>query len=150
MIRILCRATQDTVMTELEPDRLASALKVRRNLIWVDLSGDDTGTYQPLLTDTFGFHPLAVEDALVETHLPKIDDWDEYIYLVLYGVDFDQAKLEVDSHEVDIFLGPNYLVTHHTEPVNAIQRLRSIYQRDAHRLQRGSDYLLFDLADTIV
>jgi len=137
-------------MTELEPEQLAAALKVKRNLIWVDLSGEATETYQPLLIDTFGFHPLAVEDALVETHLPKIDDWDEYIYLVLYGVDFDQAKLGVDSHEVDVFLGPNYLVTHHTEPIAAIERLRSICQRDARRLQRGTDYLLFELADTIV
>jgi magnesium transporter len=150
MIRILCRSAQGAVMTELPPDELASALTVKRNLIWVDLSGDDTSTYQPLLIDTFGFHPLAVEDALVETHLPKIDDWDEYIYLVLYGVDFDRANLDVDSHEVDVFLGSNYVVTHHTENVNAIERLRSIYQRDAHRLQRGADYLLFELADTIV
>ena len=106
MIRILCRTTQDSVMTELTADQLASVLKVKRNLIWVDLCGDDTAAYQPLLIDVFGFHPLAVEDALVETHLPKIDDWDEYLYRVLYGVDFDQAKLEVDSHEVDVFLGP--------------------------------------------
>jgi magnesium transporter len=150
MIRILCRAAQDAAMTELAADQLASALKVKRNLTWVDLSGDDTAAYRPLLTDIFGFHPLAVDDALVETHLPKIDDWDEYIYVVLYGVDFDQVKLEVDSHEVDVFLGPNYLVTHHTEQVNAVERLRSIYLRDARRLQRGTDYLLFELADTIV
>jgi magnesium transporter len=150
MIRILGRTAQGAAMTELPPDQLASALKVKRNLIWVDLSGEATEEYQPLLTETFGFHPLAVEDALVETHLPKIDDWDEYIYLVLYGVDFDRGQLEVDSHEVDIFLGSNYLVTHHTEPVNAIERLRSIYQRDARRLQRGADFLLFELADAIV
>src|SRR5512139_3467091 len=112
MIRILCRTTQNNAMTELSPVQLSDALKVKRNLIWVDLSGEDSATYQPLLIDTFGFHPLAVEDALVETHLPKIDDWDEYVYLVLYGVDFDRAQLEVDSHEVDVFLGPNYLVTH--------------------------------------
>lgn len=150
MIRILCRTTQDAAMTELSSDQLAAALKVKGNLIWVDLSGDDTSVHQPLLTETFGFHPLAVEDALIETHLPKIDDWDEYIYLVLYGVDFDRANLDVDSHEVDIFVGTNYVVTHHTEPVNAVERLRSIYQRDAHRLQRGADYLLFELADAIV
>jgi magnesium transporter len=150
MIRILCRSTQGAAMTELEPAQLANALKVKRNLIWVDLNGETAEDYQPLLTETFGFHPLAVEDALIETHLPKIDDWDEYLYLVLYAVDFERVQLEVDSHEVDIFLGPNYLVTHHTEHVNAIERLRSIYLRDARRLQRGADYLLFELADTIV
>jgi magnesium transporter len=150
MIRILCRTVQGTAMTELPLDQLANALLAKRNVIWVDLSGDDTTTYQPLLTNTFGFHLLAVEDALVETHLPKIDDWDEYLYLVLYGVDFDRPQLEVDSHEVDIFLGPNYLVTYHTEPVNAIERLRTNYQRDARRLQRGADFLLFELADAVV
>jgi magnesium transporter len=150
MIRILCRAAQGAAMIELQPGQLADALKAKRNLIWVDLSGEATEAYQPLLTEIFGFHPLAVEDALVETHLPKIDDWNEYIYLVLYGVDFDRTNLEVDSHEVDVFVGANFMVTHHTEPVNAIERLRSIYQRDSRRLQRGTDYLLFELADTIV
>jgi magnesium transporter len=150
MIRILCHAAPSDAMTELPLEQLPNALAVKRNLIWVDLSGEDNAAYQPLLIGTFRFHPLAVEDALVETHLPKVDDWDEYVYLVLYGVDFDQAKLEVDSHEVDVFLGPNYLVTHHTEQVNAIERLRSICQRDARRLQRGADYLLFELADAIV
>src|SRR5512136_2051838 len=150
MIRILCRTAQNAAMTELPLEQLHNALKVKRNLIWVDLSGEDSATYQPLLIDTFGFHPLAVEDALVETHLPKIDDWDDYVYLVLYAVDFDKPQLDVDSHEVDVFVGPNYVVTHHTEPVHAIERLRSICQRDARRLQRGADYLLFDLADAIV
>ncbi len=150
MIHILCRSTQSTTMTELPLEQLADTLKIKRNLIWVDLSGEDNENYHPLLVETFGFHPLAVEDALIETHLPKIDDWDDYLYLVLYAVDFDRPKLEVDSHEVDVFLGPNYLVTHHTEPVNAIERLRSICQRDARRLQRGTDYLLFELTDMIV
>ena len=103
------------------------------------------------MTDTFGFHPLAVEDALVETHLPKIDDWDEYVYLVLYAVDFDQARSwKWTATRWTSFVGPNYLVTHHTEHVNAIERLRSICQRDARRLQRGADYLLFEMADAIV
>jgi magnesium transporter len=150
MIHILYRLAQSNVMTELPLEQLHNALAVKRNLLWVDLDGEDNASYQPLLIDTFGFHPLAVEDALVETHLPKIDDWDEYIYLVLYGVDFDHKKLEVDSHEIDAFLGPNYLVTHHTEPVTALERLRSICQRDARRLQRGADYLLFELADAVV
>lgn len=150
MIRILCHFQNGNAPVELPPDQLIDALKVKHNLIWLDLSGEDAETYRPLLAGTFGFHALAVEDALSETHLPKIDDWDEYVYLVLYAVDFDQPQLDVDSHEVDVFIGPNYLVTHHTETINAIERLRSIFQRDARRLQRGSDYLLFELIDAIV
>ena len=150
MIRILCRSQSSSAMTELPPGQLAEALTVRRNLLWIDLSGEEAETQRPLLLDTFGFHPLAVEDALIETHLPKLDDWDDYLYLVLYAVDFDRAQLAVDSHEVDVFLGRNYLVTHHTEDIHAIERLRAICLRDARRLQRGADYLLFELADAIV
>jgi magnesium transporter len=150
MIRILCRTGQNNTMTELPLAQLREALAIKRNLIWVDLNGEDSAAYHPLLIDTFGFHPLAVEDALIETHLPKIDDWDEYVYLVLYAVDFDAAHLGVASHEVDVFVGPNYVVTHHIEPINALERLRASCLRDAHRLQRGADYLLFEVADAVV
>ncbi len=150
MMHVLCRSQAGNTMVELLPDQLADTLKVKHNLIWVDLSGEDPEAYRPWLLDVFGFHPLAVEDALIETHLPKIDDWDHYVYLVLYAVDFDRAHLETDSHEVDVFVGANYVVTHHTETINAIERLQAACQRDARRLQRGADYLLFELTDILV
>ena len=150
MITSLYRPASGGLMIELPLDQLTAALRDPQNLIWIDLSGDDTGTFQALLTDTFGFHPLAVEDALVESHIPKVDDWGEYIYLVLHAVDFDHDQLDLDTHEVDFFLGHNYLVTHHTEKVAAIERVRRAGQRDERHLMRGSDYLMYELADEII
>ena len=150
MIHILYRTPTGGSMTELPLDQLTTALQDKRCLIWVDLDGEDPSTYQPLLADTFGFHALAIEDALIESHYPKVDDWDTYIYAVLHAVDFDPNILDVDTHEVDFFLGPNYLVTHHVEPVRAIERLHKARQRDDRRLARGADYLMYELTDGIV
>jgi magnesium transporter len=150
MINILHRPAQGSVMTELPLDRLAAALSDPGSLIWVDLDGEDPDRYQPILADIFQFHPLAVDDALVESHFPKIDDWGDYLYLVLHAVDFDGELMDLDTHEVDIFLGPNYLVTHHIESIRAIERVRKACQRDERHLIRGSDYLLYELADGLV
>ncbi len=150
MIHILYRPASGGLMIELPRDQLAAMLQDKQSLIWVDLDGEDPGVYQPLLADTFGFHMLAIEDALIESHYPKIDDWSSYLYAVLHAVDFDQNLLDVDTHEVDFFLGPNYLVTHHVEPIRAIDRVRRACQRDERRLARGADYLLYELTDGLV
>ncbi|MBU0494611.1 MAG: hypothetical protein KKA73_10985 [Chloroflexi bacterium] len=64
--------------TDLTTADLAAPLKEPVGLLWVDLGGDPSDEFRSLLLDTFGFHPLAVDDALDETHVPKLDDWVEY------------------------------------------------------------------------
>ncbi len=150
MIHILYRPATGGLMVDLQPDQLSAALREKDALIWVDLDGDDTGDYQPLLSNEFKFHSLAIEDALVDSHSPKLDDWTEYVYIVLHAVDFDTNLLDLDTHEVDFFLGTNYLVTHHTETVHAIERIRRACQRDERHLTRGPDYLMYEIADGLV
>lgn len=150
MINIVYRPATGGLMIDLPTQQLATVLRDQRNLVWVDLSGEDPNAYRPFLTDLFGFHPLAIDDALVESHVPKVDDWSEYLYIVLHAVDFDLNALDVDTHEVDFFLGANYLVTHHAEPVRALDRVWSACRRDDRHLMRGADYLLYELADGIV
>src|SRR5512147_298836 len=150
MIHLLYRPSTGGLMVDLAPDQLGAALADPQALIWVDLDGEDPGAYQPLLANTFKFHSLAIEDALLDSHSPKLNDWIEYLYVVLHAVDFDSNLLDVDTHEVDFFVGQNYLVTHHVEPVRAIERLGRACQRDERHLLRGPDYLMYEIADGIV
>ncbi|MBI5567705.1 MAG: magnesium/cobalt transporter CorA [Chloroflexi bacterium] len=150
MIHLIYRPSTGGLMVELAPDQLAAALADPRALIWADLDGEDPGAYHPILTDIFKFHSLAIEDALLDSHSPKLNDWVEYLYVVLHAVDFDVNLLDVDTHEVDFFVGKNYLVTHHVEPVRAIERIRTACQRDERHLLRGPDYLMYEIADNIV
>jgi len=106
---------------------------------------------EPILRDEFNFHPLAVDDALAESHHPKVDDWGSYLYLVLHGVVFDNAADQrVRTLELDVFLGRSYVITHHSEPIAAVERVWALCQRDERHVRRGPDHLLYLLADELV
>lgn len=97
--------------------------------IWLDLQ-DPTEAESRVLTDVFQFHPLAVEDMLQDYGHPKLDLYDGYVFLIVHGVNFSNLDLDtnfvVDTLELDLFAGSNFVVTHHSEP-----ELRSI--RDLHK-----------------
>jgi magnesium transporter len=150
MIRALYRTQDGRVHTDLKPDEFAAALQDPQGLLWVDISCEAAETCEPILRETFGFHPLAVDDALEERHVPKVDDWEQYLYLALHAVVFDQQHDEqLDTLELDIFLGPNYLVTYQVQLIATVERVWTACQRDERHLQRGAGYLLYRLADEL-
>jgi len=135
----------------LEQAEFSAALQDPKSLLWVDFENTPPETDEPLLRTVFGFHPLAIDDALQESHVPKIDDWGEYLYIVLHAVTFDTDEGgHVDTQELDVFLGKNYMVTHHDQPIRAVQRVMHACQRDSRYLENGVDYLLYRLTDEVV
>jgi len=119
--------------------------------MWVDLFGEPKEICSPLLRETFGFHPLSVDDALEETHVPKVDDWGQYIYVVLHSLVFNQEKdAPLHTQEMDVFLGLNFLVTYHTEPIAALDRVWTACQRDKRHLERGVARLFYKVTDEVV
>ena len=151
MIRSLYRTQEGQLQTGLAPEAFAAASQDSQGLLWVDLQGEPPAVCEPILHETFGFHPLAVDDALQESHVPKLDDWGEYLYLVLHAVVFDeQDGVHVDTLELDIFLGKHYLVTHHDHPIVAVDHVWELCQRDERHTKKGVDHLLYRLADELV
>ena len=120
-------------------------------LIWLDLTyAEDIDAIEKLLQEQFGFHPLAIDDALHETHVPKVDDWDDYLYLVLKDVVYTAESQQVHLPELDIFLGKQFLVTHHKESVKAVDCVWELCQRNPRWLQHGVDHLLYRVIDEVV
>ena len=149
MIRTLHFSKDDKLETSLAPIDLALALQNPEALLWVDFEGAPDEESEPILQKTFGFHPLAIDDALQETHVPKLDDWTDFLYIVLHAVEFDPVERDVDTNELDVFLGLNYLVTHHDKEIEAINRVWSAIQRDPRHLRGGPDHILYRLVDEI-
>lgn len=150
MIRVAYRAANGQIRTGLSPEDLNLPLQDREGLLWVDLADEPAEVCTPILRETFDFHPLAVEDALEQSHVPKIDDWGQYVYLVLHAVEFDPRADELlRTLELDFFLGPNYVVTHQAEPIAAVDRVWTSCQRDSRHLQAGAAHLLYELADEL-
>lgn len=133
-------------------DHLPALVANPRGVVWVDLY-DPTDGADPevlrILREVFGFHPLAVEDALLETHVPKVDDWGEYLYIVMHAVHFERSAHRLETHELDIFVGSNYLVTYRTQEVKALENQWRVTLRDERHTRRGVDYLLYELCDAI-
>jgi magnesium transporter len=152
-LRVVYRAGNGTVHFDWSAERIAEALADAKGTLWVDIfdPASNSARVEPLLRDVFGFHPLAIEDALQESHVPKVDNWDRYLYLVFQAVEFtphDQAML---LHEVDFFLGANFLVTYHLDRMGALEQARANLEREnGRRLQEGADHLLYQVLDLLV
>jgi magnesium transporter len=153
-IRAVYRAGSGKFHLNWPDDQVQAAVEDHQGVVWVDIEDRDSasnGEVEALLRDVFHFHPLAVEDALRETHVPRVDDWGEYLYIVFHSIALDPDSDHARLHEIDLFLGPNYLVTHHTEPLEFLeQEIRNIERDPANRLGQGADHLLYRLLDLAV
>jgi magnesium transporter len=117
--------------------------------LWVDLDQpvpDETR----ILSDLFRFHELAVEDAVAESHHPKVESYGEYLYLILHGIDFKAREHRFQTRDVDFFVGPNYLVTVHAGVSRSIGHVADLCSRNALILGEGPVALLHRIVDTMV
>ena len=151
MIRSLYYIPGKPIRKDIPPHEFPKLTRNRQGLLWVDFVSEQPETCLPIL-QSFGFHPLAIDDALQETHVPKLDDWADFLYIVLNYMHVTKNHEGWDSlvDELDIFLGPNYIVTHHDNPLAAIEETWNSCDRDPRTLQEGADHLLYKIADYLV
>lgn len=149
MIRALYFDGDELLDTNLSKEKFPEALCNRQGLLWVDFEGEAPETSEPILLETFHFHPLAVEDAVHQTHIPKVDDWDKYLYIALVAMSYDNDSGELESSELDAFLGENYLVTHHDQRIPALERAWLACQKDERHRKAGADHFLYLLTEEL-
>ena len=150
MLRALYYKGNGDLVTEISPEGYAATLQDKLGVLWVDFGGEDPEPSEEILIHTFGFHPLAVDDALHETHVPKVDDWDQYLYIAMHAISFTSGEEDIAGIELDIFLGENYIVTHHDLPIQALDRVWDVCTRDTRYLKRGADHVLYKLTDELI
>ena len=86
-----------------------------------------------------------------ETNIPKVDDWGDYLYIVFRVPRIDPGADALELNELDVFLGPNYLVTFHVAPMAILDAERAGIARDPRdRLRHGPDHLLFRVLELAV
>ena len=147
--RALIRDGGGTRTLDPTPENLRAALDHGANVLWLDLLGA-TPEASALLSGVFDFHPLAVEDCLGQVEHPKIDDYEAYLYVVTRGLCGDGAGDSLQVAELDLFLGPNYLVTFHRQPLHCITNLWERALQDERYPQRGADGLAHAAIDLLV
>jgi magnesium transporter len=151
MIRSLYYLPDKPIRKNIPPQEFPQLIRNRRGLLWVDFSNESASDSLPILQG-FGFHPLAIDDALQETHVPKLDDWSSYLYIVFNYMTISEngESWETEVDELDVFLGQNYIVTHHDNPVQAIDETWDACDRDTRNIQNGADHILYKITDNLV
>jgi magnesium transporter len=103
------------------------------------------------LEENFDFHALDLEDVLSRNQRPKIDVYDDYVFIVLHFPVFDPAARRLGTGELDLFVGPGYLVTIPNQPLQPVEylfeRCRTKEELREQLFSRGAGYLLYRLVD---
>ena len=119
-------------------------------LVWVDLTNPTQDEGRQVLSDVFHFHELAVEDALSDLQYPKVESYGAYLYLILHRIDFQAPEHCFQTHDVDFFLGPNYLVTIHSGDSRSIEQIANVCTRNSLALGEGPAALMHRIIDAMV
>ncbi|MEA2220077.1 MAG: magnesium transporter, partial [Solirubrobacteraceae bacterium] len=106
------------------------------------------------LEEHFDFHPLDYEDVYSRNQRPKVDEYDDYLFVVLHFPRFDKAVGRLNAAELDMFVGPAFVITLPNEP---IQPLEYLFERCKTRedqreavFSKGPGYLLYKIVDDCV
>ena len=117
--------------------------------MWVDLAAPSIPEAL-MLSESFAFHPLSVEDARQDLHFPKIEAYDGYLYAILHGIQFQPGQEGFATHDVDFFIGPNYLVTVHDGHSRSIAEYQDNVPRNAKIMAEGPVALFHRIVDVMV
>jgi magnesium transporter len=105
------------------------------------------------LAQRFGWHPLDLEDVLSKRQRPKVDDYPEYLFVVLHFPVYDKTIQRLNAAELDVFLGPDFLITLSNVELLPVTRLfRRCWDDEALRdelFTKGSGRLLYEVLDDL-
>ena len=106
------------------------------------------------LEEHFSFHPLDYEDVFSRNQRPKVDEYDDYLFVVLHFPRYDKTIGRLNAAELDVFVGPDFVITLPNETLQPLQYLwdRSNAQPDLREslFSKGAGYLLYKIVDDCV
>ena len=122
------------------------------SVTWIDIEGLQDIPLLERLGESYGLHPLILEDILNTDQRPKSDDMDSYIYVVLKMLDYDPNSPEIISEQVSIVFGRNYVISlQEGREGDLFDPLRERIRTGKGRIRKqGPDYLAYSLLDTII
>jgi magnesium transporter len=149
MIRSFAFADGRLAAENLEPEALKLVRADKGIMLWIDLFQPTPEETKLILEEVFNFHPLAIEDCVQVSELPKIEDYEDYLFLVMHAVDFEHGD-HFRTTECDFFVGKDFLVTHHTSEIRSVSQVVDRVQKNIGGISRAPDRLLHAILDSLV
>jgi magnesium transporter len=149
MIRSLIFSDGKLVGQDLEREALRLVRSDKGLLLWVDLDHPTEDETKFVLDTVFQFHPLAIEDCVAPSSLPKVEDYEVYLFIVTHAVDFTRTE-KFNTTELDVFLGRDFIVTFHRVPLRPVSLYLERMSKSVGTGPRGPDRIAHTLIDTLI
>ncbi len=131
------------------PEELPVLVEREDTLLWIDIDDAMLGHI-----DTVGrllnFHPLAIEDTRNDYQRPKVEEYDEHLFIIVNSLMPNDKKRTIDIEEVDIFLGRNYIVTIHSKDLHCLRQARERLMRQGAFRHQSTEFGFYVIIDVIV
>ena len=148
-----CVAYQDgRKLADIRVEQISDYLKRPGTFVWVALK-DPSNEELETMRGEFDLHPLAVEDASHGHQRPKIDEYGDSLFAVLHPAEMIEGpdgREELNIGEVDVFVGPNYVLTVRHRTQLGFSSVRARTEREPEHLQQGSGFVFYALLDNVV
>lgn len=131
------------LLDELGPDGVPEGVSV-----WIDVEA--RGADVERFLGEQGLHPLAIEDTLSLGHQPKVEEYDDYLFVIVRGMELNRVSGRPESLKLAAFLGERRLVTCHRSRLRAVDELMGRIQSSAPLPRTGVSHLLYQLTDAVV
>jgi magnesium transporter len=152
-LRRAARSRADGVAHVVEPETPNVELVEFEGLRWINIERPRQ-IDRAWLEEHFDFHPLDYEDVFSRNQRPKVDEYDGYLFVVLHFPVYDKRVNRLNAAELDIFVGPDFLITLPNEPLAPLQyvfdRCRTNEDVREDMFNKGAGYLLYKVVDACV
>jgi magnesium transporter len=134
---------------DFDPEKVSDYLEQEGTVVWMDVC-EPTAKEFSLIAEEFALNPLAVEDALHERQRPKLDHYDDHVFISLYDVALNDATGELVTSELAVFAAPRYLITVRKDEQFDISPVIQRWDDTADLAKHGTAFLLWGLLDVVV
>jgi magnesium transporter len=134
------------------PAKEASTLAMpTKGKLWLNVHGLHDAELVKQLGETFKLHPLTMEDILNTTQRPKIDSYDDYLFIVTRFFYYDDKRMAINSEQISLVLGKNFVLSFQERATGSFEPIRERLRSDrGHIRGLGIDYMAYALLDMVV
>jgi magnesium transporter len=152
-VRIRLIDYDEAQLQEKEPKTIEECFPFKElpTVTWVNIDGLHDIQVMEKIGKHFNLHPLVMEDILNTEQRPKIEDFDDYLFIVLKMLYFDETEDEIRSEQISIILGSNFVLSFQEKVGDIFDPLRERIRNSKGRVRKmGPDYLAYALLDAVV
>jgi len=121
------------------------------SITWINVDGLHDTDILSTLSQHYGLHPLVQEDIVNTQQRPKVEDFGDYLYIVCRMLRHESGKSQVESEQVSLVLGPNFILSFQEMEGDVFEPVRARLRAGKGRIRKwGADYLAYTLLDAVV